>query len=83
MAVFPAFSDLTVQSSAQALPGSSAAHVIRQGFLHHGRIREMASPGRLSRGLNGFFGPRNQGLFFFAKCSFQWCLHASDILIHH
>ena len=36
MAVFPAFSDLTVQSSAQALPGSSAAHVIRKAFFTMG-----------------------------------------------
>lgn len=31
-----------------ALSTTLTEHVIRQGFLHHGRIREMASPGILA-----------------------------------
>ena len=39
IAVFPTFSDVN------GFGGFSTAHVIRQGFLHHGRIRETTSPG--------------------------------------
>ena len=39
LAVFPTFSDVN------GFGGFSTAHVIRQGFLHHGRIRETTSPG--------------------------------------